>query len=49
MKEVMQVLTTPIAATSPLVEGILTWAIPIAVFLAVLLWYVLLLRRRHPR
>jgi hypothetical protein len=45
----MQVLTPPIAATSPLVQGILSWAIPLAVFLAVLLWYVLLLRRRHPQ
>jgi hypothetical protein len=44
----MQVLT-PIAVASTLVQGILSWAIPLAVFLAVLLWYVLLLRRRHPR
>lgn len=42
-------LTTPIAAASPLVQGILSWAIPLAVFLAVLLWYVLSLRRRHPQ
>jgi hypothetical protein len=40
---------TPIAATSVLVQGILSWAIPLAVFLAVVLWYVLLLHRRHPR
>jgi hypothetical protein len=32
-----------------LVAGILTWAIPLAVYLAVLLWYFLLLRRRHPQ
>jgi hypothetical protein len=44
---VLHVLT-PIA-TSPLVEGILTWAIPLAVFLAVLVWYVLLLRHHHPQ
>jgi hypothetical protein len=48
MKEVLQVLAPPIAA-SPLVQGILSWAIPLAVFLAVLLWYVLLLRHRHPQ
>jgi hypothetical protein len=45
----MQVLTTPIAATSLLVQGILSWALPLAVFLAVLLWYVLMLRRHHPQ
>jgi hypothetical protein len=43
------VLTPAIVATSPVIQGILTWAIPLAVFLAVLLWYVLLLRRRHPQ
>jgi hypothetical protein len=36
-------------ATSLLVDGILTWAIPLVVFLAVLVWYVLTLRRHHPR
>jgi hypothetical protein len=35
-------------AISTVAQGILTWAIPLAVFLAVLLWYLLLLRRRHP-
>ena len=35
-------------ATSIVGEGILTWAIPLGVFLAVLAWYMLLLRRRHP-
>jgi hypothetical protein len=45
----MQVPATPIAAASLLVQGILSWAIPLAVFLAVLLWYILLLRRRHPQ
>jgi hypothetical protein len=47
--EALQVLTPPTVATSPLVEGILTWAIPLAVFLAVLFWYLLLLRRHHPQ
>jgi hypothetical protein len=46
---VLQVLTPPIVAASPVVEGIITWAIPLAVFLAVLLWYFLLLRRHHPQ
>ena len=45
----MQVLAQPTLATSPVVEGILTWAIPLAVFLGVLLWYVLMLRRHHPQ
>jgi hypothetical protein len=35
-------------ATSTFVEGVLTWAFPLAVFLSVLVWYVLLVRRRHP-
>jgi hypothetical protein len=35
-------------AISVAAEGILTWAIPLGVFLAVLAWYLLLLRRRHP-
>jgi hypothetical protein len=43
------VLTPATLATSVLVEGILTWAIPLGVFLAVLAWYLLMLRRRHPR
>lgn len=41
-------LISPILSTSPAVQGLLTWAIPLAVFLAVLLWYVLVLRRHHP-
>jgi hypothetical protein len=49
MKGVIQVVTPPIADTSFLVQGILSWAIPLGVFLAVVLWYVLLLRRRHPQ
>jgi hypothetical protein len=44
----MQALTPPTVATSIVAEGILTWAIPLGVFLAVLLWYLLLLRARHP-
>jgi len=35
-------------ATSTVAQGILTWAIPLAVLIAVLIWYLLLLRRRHP-
>jgi hypothetical protein len=44
----MQALTPPILATSIVAQGVLTWALPLFVFLAVLLWYVLLLRSRHP-
>ncbi len=44
----MQALPPTIVATSIVGQGILTWAIPLGVFLAVLLWYLLLLRRRHP-
>ena len=44
----MEALLTPIVATSVVAEGILTWAVPLAVLIAVLTWYVLLLRRRHP-
>jgi uncharacterized membrane protein YgdD (TMEM256/DUF423 family) len=29
-------------------QGILTWAIPLGGFLAVLAWCVVALRRRHP-
>ncbi len=43
----MEVLPRLIAV-SIVAQGILTWAIPLGVFLAVLLWYLLLLRRRHP-
>lgn len=45
----MQVLTPPIVATSLLVQGILSWGIPLAVFLGVLLWYIMMLRRHHPQ
>jgi hypothetical protein len=38
----------PMIAVSYFVEGALTWALPLAVFLAVLAWYILLIRRRHP-
>jgi hypothetical protein len=41
-------MLSPIAA-STLAQGILTWAIPLAVYLAVVLWYFLMVRRRHPR
>jgi hypothetical protein len=44
----MQGLTQPVLALSVVGQGILTWAIPLGVFIAVLLWYMLLLRRRHP-
>lgn len=29
-------------------QGVLTWAIPLGVFLAVLFWYVIQLARRFP-
>jgi hypothetical protein len=29
-------------------QGVLTWTIPLFIFLAVLFWYVLLLIRRFP-
>ncbi|MDX6637634.1 MAG: hypothetical protein QOJ01_1145 [Solirubrobacterales bacterium] len=35
-------------ATSIAAQGILTWAVPLAVVIVLLVWYVLLLRRRHP-
>jgi len=35
-------------STSTVAQGILTWAIPLAVLIVVLIWYLLLLRRRHP-
>jgi hypothetical protein len=40
--------TTPLIATSVFVQGVLTWAFPLVVFLAVLAWYFVLIRRRHP-
>jgi hypothetical protein len=39
----MQLLTISTEA-----QGILTLAIPLGGFLAVLAWYILVLRRRHP-
>jgi hypothetical protein len=44
----MQPLPPTMIAASVVGEGILTWAIPLGVFLAVLVWYLLVLRRRHP-
>jgi hypothetical protein len=44
----MEALMTPIVATSVTAEGILTWAMPLGVLIALVIWYVLLLRRRHP-
>ena len=44
----MEALMRPIVSTSVAVEGILTWAIPLGVLIALVIWYVLLLRRRHP-
>jgi hypothetical protein len=41
-------LVPQLIAISTEAQGILTWAIPLAGFLAVLIWYVLVLRRRHP-
>ena len=35
-------------AISTEAQGILTLAIPLVGFLAVLAWYILVLRRRHP-
>ena len=44
----MEALLSPIVSTSVVVEGILTWAMPLAVLIALVIWYVLLVRRRHP-
>jgi hypothetical protein len=44
----MEALMRPIVATSVAAEGLLTWAIPLGVLIALVIWYVLLLRRRHP-
>jgi hypothetical protein len=41
-------LMPPVIAISTAAEGILTLVIPLGAFLAVLAWYLLLLRRRHP-
>jgi hypothetical protein len=43
----MELLPQMIAISTE-AQGILTWAIPLGGFLAVLIWYVALLRRRHP-
>jgi hypothetical protein len=37
-----------ILSTSTVAQGILTWAIPLAVLIVVLVWYILLVRGRHP-
>jgi hypothetical protein len=39
---------SPLIALSTFGQGVLTWAFPLIVFLAVLAWYVVLVRRRHP-
>ncbi len=44
----MQGIPQPLLALSVVGQGILTWGIPLGIFLAVLLWYMLVLRRRHP-
>ena len=44
----MQPNAPTVIAASVVGQGILTWAIPLGVFLAVLFWYVLQLIRRHP-
>lgn len=44
----MQPNAPTIIAASVVGQGILTWAIPLGVFLVVLLWQLLDLRRRHP-
>jgi hypothetical protein len=44
----MEALLTPIVSTSVVAQGILTWAIPLVVLIALLVWYLLLLRSRHP-
>jgi hypothetical protein len=41
-------LLPQLIAISTAAQGILTLVIPLGGFLAVLLWYMLLLRRRHP-
>lgn len=43
----MQPLTNIVAITVA-GQGVLTWAIPLGIFLAVLVWYVRQLARRHP-
>jgi hypothetical protein len=41
-------LASNIIAITVAGQGVLTWAIPLGVFLAVLVWCMLLLIRRHP-
>lgn len=41
-------LSQPLLSASTVAQGVLTWAIPLAVLIAVLVWYLLVLRRRHP-
>jgi hypothetical protein len=40
--------TLLLTAVSTFVQGALTWAFPLIVFLAVVSWYVILIRRNHP-
>ena len=35
-------------AASAFAQGVFTWAFPLVVFLAVVIWYVLLVRHHHP-
>ncbi|MDX6635325.1 MAG: hypothetical protein QOF06_1528 [Solirubrobacterales bacterium] len=42
------ITSIPMIATSYFAQGVLSWILPLAVFLAVLLWYFLMVRRRHP-
>jgi hypothetical protein len=44
----MEALLTPTVATSVVAQGILTWAMPLGVLIALVVWYMLMLRRRHP-
>ena len=44
----MEALSSSTAFASVVADGILTWALPLAVLIAVLVWYVLALRRHHP-
>lgn len=37
-----------VMAASAFVQGVLTWAFPLVLFLAVVVWYVLLVRHHHP-
>jgi hypothetical protein len=44
----MEALLRPIVSASVVAEGVLTWAMPLAVLIALVIWYVMLVRRRHP-